>query len=159
MPQCCYLAKGAKRPSHTTNTIKFDRIPFDPCNSIKRFDLSPFDQKNSTYLQPPVQNVAFPLTGQQNQQSDKFPENAIKKDALTLPYIHDDFNCAKKPGSSKSFGKITTVIANMIRVSQFWWYTSVRSNQLLETSPLYCFLGNAFNTSPSVHQRLIEAHE
>ena len=53
MPQCCYLAKGAKRPSHTTNTIKFDRIPFDPCNSIKRFDLCPFDQKNSTYLQPP----------------------------------------------------------------------------------------------------------
>ena len=53
MPQCCYLAKGAKRPSHTTKTIKFDRIPFDPCNSIKRFDLCPFDQKNSTYLQPP----------------------------------------------------------------------------------------------------------
>ena len=56
MPQCCYLAKGAKRPSHTTNTIKFDRIPFDPSNSIKRFDLCPFDQKNSTYLQPPVLN-------------------------------------------------------------------------------------------------------
>ena len=54
MPQCCYLAKGAKRPSHKTNTIKFDRIPFDPCNSIKRFDLCPFDQKNSTYLQPPI---------------------------------------------------------------------------------------------------------
>ena len=54
MPQCCYLAKGAKKPSHTTNTIKFDRIPFDPCNSIKRFDLCPFDQKNSTYLQPPI---------------------------------------------------------------------------------------------------------
>ena len=53
MPQCCYLAKGAKRLSHTTNTIKFDRIRFDPCNSIKRFDLCPFDQKNSTYLQPP----------------------------------------------------------------------------------------------------------
>ena len=53
MPQCCYLAKGAKRPSHTTNTIKFDRIQFDPCNSIKRFDLCRFDQKNSTYLQPP----------------------------------------------------------------------------------------------------------
>ena len=53
MPQCCYLAKGAKRPSHTTNTIKFDRIPFDPSNSIKRFDLCPFDQKNSTCLQPP----------------------------------------------------------------------------------------------------------
>ena len=54
MPQCCYLAKGAKRPSHTTNTIKFDRIPFDPCNSIKRLDLCPFDQKNLTYLQPPA---------------------------------------------------------------------------------------------------------
>ena len=53
MPQCCYLAKGAKRPSHTTNTIKFDRIPFDSCNSIKRFDLCPSDQKSSTYLQPP----------------------------------------------------------------------------------------------------------
>ena len=57
MPQCCYLAKGAKRPSHTTNTIKFDRIPFDPSNSIKRFDLCPFDQKNSTCLQPPIQNL------------------------------------------------------------------------------------------------------
>ena len=53
MPQCCYLAKGAKRPSHTTNTIKFDLIPFDLYNSIKRFDLCPFDQNNSTYLQPP----------------------------------------------------------------------------------------------------------
>ena len=54
MPQCCYLAKGAKRPSHTTNTIKFDRNPIDPCNSIKSFDLCPFDQKNSSYLQPPL---------------------------------------------------------------------------------------------------------
>ena len=59
MPQCCYLAKGAKRPSHTTNTIKFDRIPFDPCNSIKRFDLCPFDQKKLTYLQPPQRGVSF----------------------------------------------------------------------------------------------------
>ena len=57
MPQCCYLAKGAKRPSHTTNTIKFDRIPFDPSNSIKRFDLCPFDQKNSTCLQPPFFDI------------------------------------------------------------------------------------------------------
>ena len=57
MPPCCYLAKGAKRPSHTTNTIKVDRIPFDPCNSIKKFDLCPFDQKNSTYLQPPKKCV------------------------------------------------------------------------------------------------------
>ena len=46
---------------YTTNTIKFDRIPFDPCNSIKRFDLSPFDQKNSTYLQPPEGKVAKQL--------------------------------------------------------------------------------------------------
>ena len=59
MPQCCYLAKGAKRPSHTTNTMKFDRIPFDPCNSIKRFDLCPFDQKNLTYLQPPPNRVLY----------------------------------------------------------------------------------------------------
>ena len=53
MPQCCYLAKGVKQPSHTTNTIKFDRIPFDPCNSIKRFNLCPSDLKNLTCLQPP----------------------------------------------------------------------------------------------------------
>ena len=59
MPQCCYLAKRAKRPSHSTNTIKFDRIPFDPCNSIKRFDLCPFDQKISTYLQPPLNDSIF----------------------------------------------------------------------------------------------------
>ena len=52
MPQCCYLAKGAKRPSHTTNTIKFDRIPFDPCNSIKRFDLCPFDENLPIYSHP-----------------------------------------------------------------------------------------------------------
>ena len=66
MPQCCYLAKGAKRPSHTTNTIKFDRIPFDPSNSIKRFDLCPFDQKNSTCLQPPpCKNPGLRLDDQQ----------------------------------------------------------------------------------------------
>ena len=35
-------------------TIKFDHIPFDPCNSTKRFHLCPSDQKNSTYLQPPI---------------------------------------------------------------------------------------------------------
>ena len=59
--KCCYLAKGAKRPSHTTNTIKFDRIPFDPCNSIKRFDLCPFDPKYSTYLQPPLAKASNEL--------------------------------------------------------------------------------------------------
>ena len=42
IPQCCYLAEGAKQPSHTTNTITIDRNPFDPCNSLKRFDLCPF---------------------------------------------------------------------------------------------------------------------
>ena len=57
MPQGCYLAKGAKRPSHTSNTMKLDRILFDSCNSIKRFHLCPFDQKNSTYLQPPINQV------------------------------------------------------------------------------------------------------
>ena len=57
MLQCCDLAKGAKRPSHTTITIKFDRIPFDPCNSIQRFEHCPFDQKNSTYLQPPLHRL------------------------------------------------------------------------------------------------------
>ena len=69
MPQCCYLAKGAKRPSHTTKTIKFDRIPFDLCNSIKRFDLCPFDQKNSTYLQPPENFIfigGYRVVGSQN---------------------------------------------------------------------------------------------
>ena len=63
MPQCCYLAKRAKRPSHTANTTKFDRIPFDLCNLIKRFDLCPFDQKNSTYLQPPEQEQRPSVNG------------------------------------------------------------------------------------------------
>ena len=62
MPQCCYLAKGAKRPSHTTNAIKFVRNPFDLCNSIKRFDLCPFDQKKSTYLQSPKSFDLKPLS-------------------------------------------------------------------------------------------------
>ena len=78
MPQCCYLAKGAKRPSHTTNTIKFDRIPFDPCNSIKRFDLSPFDQKNSTYLQPPTKNVFDPKASIKFDHIPLDPCNSIK---------------------------------------------------------------------------------
>ena len=32
---------------------QFTQHPHHPCNSIKRFDLCPFEQKNSTYLQPP----------------------------------------------------------------------------------------------------------
>ena len=69
MSQCCFLAKGAKRPSHPKNTIKIDRIPFDPCNSIKRFDLCPFDQKNLTYLQPPPDPSC--LFGQKQEQTFK----------------------------------------------------------------------------------------
>ena len=93
MHQCCYLAKGAKRPSHTTNTIKFVRIPFDPCNSIKRFDLCPFDQKNSTYLQPP-----------QSEHSDsnlfRFSENSnlvhskLKFELITVPCFEKVLNTA-----------------------------------------------------------------
>ena len=51
------------RPSHTTNTIKFDRIPFDPCNLIKRFDLSPIDQKNLTdlFTATPLSDVRYLL--------------------------------------------------------------------------------------------------
>ena len=48
------LGEGSEATESYNNTIKFDRIPFDPCNSIKRFDLCPFDQKISTYLQPPM---------------------------------------------------------------------------------------------------------
>ena len=80
MPQCCYLAKGAKRPSHTTNTIKFGRIPFDPCNSIKRFDLSPFDQKNSTYLQPPKKIEGEPEV-EIHSDDDDFASMILKKRA------------------------------------------------------------------------------
>ena len=29
MPQCCYLAKGAKRPSHTTNMLtSSNQVPY-----------------------------------------------------------------------------------------------------------------------------------
>ena len=50
----------------------------------------------------------YHISGQQYQQSVKFPDTASEDDALTFPYIHDELNCANKPGSSKSFGKITT---------------------------------------------------
>ena len=85
MPQCCYLAKGAKRPSHTINTIKFDRIPFDPCNSIKRFDLCPFDQKNSTYLQPPSSFLGLfdvPKTKKVGSESNFFVRSTRAANAL-----------------------------------------------------------------------------
>ena len=48
MPQCCYLAKGAKRPSHTTNTIKFDRIPFDQKVRPQSFRPEKFDLFTAT---------------------------------------------------------------------------------------------------------------
>ena len=91
MLQCCHLAKVAKRPSHTTNTMKFDRIPFDPCNSIKRFDLCPFDQKNSTYLQPPdngyiFQPVALEVQGSSGESSEIFITRLCKM----LCRSHDD---------------------------------------------------------------------
>ena len=48
MPQCCYLAKGAKRPSHTTNMLiatKYYQMEiiadmefFDALNSFSFFD-------------------------------------------------------------------------------------------------------------------------
>ena len=84
MPQCCYLAKGAKRPSHTTNTIKFDRIPFNPCNSIKRFELCPFDQKNSTYLQPPLRSQ---LDGEPT--TDSFWTNITPEKVSQIRYFYN----------------------------------------------------------------------
>ena len=42
MPQCCYLAKAAQRPSHTTNMITFSN------NNLKIFaDVEFFDAMNS----------------------------------------------------------------------------------------------------------------
>ena len=82
MPQCCYLAEGAKRPSHTTNTIKFDRIPFDPSNSIKRFDLCLFDQKNSTCLQPPnffVESFGLKILSQVSTKLSQLHSNSRNK--------------------------------------------------------------------------------
>ena len=45
----------ATEPYNKYNKIRPHSIR--PCNSIKRFDLSPFDQKNLTYLQPPKSNL------------------------------------------------------------------------------------------------------
>ena len=59
MPQSCYLAKGAKRPSHTTNTIKFDRVSFDPCNSIKRFDLCFLTRQIWPIYSHPYYNMSY----------------------------------------------------------------------------------------------------
>ena len=99
MPQCCYLAKGAKRPSHTTNTIKFDRIPFDPCNSIKRFDLCPFDQKNSTYLQPPTKHVRrndFRRNG--IRRNDHFPPRPLG--AAYVPILLSEVEQEQRPSGN-----------------------------------------------------------
>ena len=57
MPQGSFLEKGAKRPSHTKNTIKFDRIPFDPCNWIKRFDLSLSTRKIRPIYSHPIELI------------------------------------------------------------------------------------------------------
>ena len=107
MPQCSYLAKGAKRPSHTSNTIKFDRIPFDPCNSIKTFDLCPLDQKNSTYLQPPIAiynpqtlkfQVALPTLSNCLHEYYKTFTSFREKRGTIIPYVIyvvGDFNPSK----------------------------------------------------------------
>ena len=101
MPQCCYLAKGAKRPSHTTNTIKFDRIPFDPSNSIKRFDLCPFDQKNSTGLQPPKKGILQTGPNQflenQKQNEDNTGRFGIKKLPKRLEIFFAEISLPKRP--------------------------------------------------------------
>ena len=102
MPQCCYLAKGAKRPSHTTNTIKFDRIPFDLCNSIKRFDLCPFDQKNSTYLQPP-DVVLLSLKGFLGNYFYEFQFQSLKNISIPIPIEIKRFN-----SNSNSLKKINS---------------------------------------------------
>ena len=101
MPQCCYLAKGAKRPSHTTNTIKFDRIPFDPCNSIKRFDLCPFDQKKSTYLQPP--------------DVDNHKSEVCLSGVLYVPYLGKNFlsiSALDGKGATVSFENVLCILSS-----------------------------------------------
>ena len=57
MPQCCYLAKGAKRPSHSTNTLKFDRIrslQFDQKGRPLSFRPEKFDLFTATQKFLPV---------------------------------------------------------------------------------------------------------
>ena len=101
MPQCCYLAKGAKRPSHTTNTIKFDRIPFDPSNSIKRFDLCPFDQKNSTCLQPPADyNYNVEETKDVNDNVDPTIKEVFEKIEQNTVMIESAYRHGKKSESN-----------------------------------------------------------
>ena len=93
MPQCCYLAKGAKRPSHTTNTIKFDRIPFDTCNSIKRFDLSfrpeKFDLFTATRHNGHIYGVKKQETNDELNQT--FPKTSInvhdKQESFDVPVV------------------------------------------------------------------------
>ena len=123
MPQSCYLAKGA---SHTTNTIKIDRIPFDLCNSIKRFDLCPFDQRNSTYLQPPTKRPC---------PRERQHEKIIASDLELLAVLKSKINSSKTqcmfvtnqrthfPRQSLSIG---SELGSKV-VSKFWellWITS-----------------------------------
>ena len=48
------MTKVIKPSDFKPNGIKPSDHLSDPCNSIKRFDICPFDQKNSTYSQPPA---------------------------------------------------------------------------------------------------------
>ena len=116
MPQCCYLAKGAKRPSHATNTIKFDRIPFDPCNSSKRFNLCPFDQKNSTYLQPPEAAYVPVLLGEAEQQQR--PSEIGDREAIVVGAGLCDVECERAyTGCAPHF--IRNVSANVFSRRRF----------------------------------------
>ena len=71
MPQCCFLAKGAKRPSHTTNKIKFDRIPFDPCKSKGSTSVLSTRKIGPIYSHP-FQPVALEIQGSLGESSENF---------------------------------------------------------------------------------------
>ena len=124
MPQCCYLAKGAKRPSHTTNTIKFDRIPFDPCNSIKRFDLSPFDQKISTYLQPPEINlIAINMRGERDKVCVKIS---------SIPHCNCTFRVKKPKAVCRHIIFVLLFICNLHPTSPVIHQIAYSQNELKE---------------------------
>ena len=52
MPQCCYLAKGAKRPSHTTNMLSIFRLKEIFCFFSAKWNLSFFFGSAKWILSP-----------------------------------------------------------------------------------------------------------
>ena len=133
MPQCCYLTKGAKRPSHTTNTIKFDRIPFDPCNSIKRFDLCPFDQKISTYLLPLAKTISH---------YDRFAISVPARSLLLFDLAWQDGNMSrpKGPRGTRGNGDISEAhfmlcIIPTLVVLSFFFNCRILQTGILQTGP------------------------